>query len=308
VPFDGGCWHTLDPATLLITSHWTNLSGDGFPMIVENEYRHDDVASFAELATRQLPASALTPHDAPGSARFVAYQGRGWRSELRSTFVVDGEAWGAVMLLRASDVRPFTADEARFVAALGRRLAQAIRAAILVEEHATPSRHDVGLVVLDERNRIETLGGVLDEPAALGPALLSVAEFARAKRGTAQVRTPGPDGRWLVLHGALLGDDSSRVAVVVEPARSAELAPLYASAFGLTRRERDVLGEVLRGRSTTEIADRLSVTPYTIQDHLKSIFSKTDTATRSELVARLFFDHFEPRLGAPLRSDGTFAS
>jgi hypothetical protein len=33
VPFDGGCWHTHDPATLLITSHHTNLSGEGFALI-----------------------------------------------------------------------------------------------------------------------------------------------------------------------------------------------------------------------------------------------------------------------------------
>jgi DNA-binding CsgD family transcriptional regulator len=38
------------------------------------------------------------------------------------------------------------------------------------------------------------------------------------------------------------------------------------------------------------------VTPYTVQDHLKSIFEKTGTSTRSELVARLFFLDFEPRL------------
>ena len=33
-----------------------------------------------------------------------------------------------------------------------------------------------------------------------------------------------------------------------------------------------------------------------MQDHLKSIFEKTGTGTRGGLVARLFFDHYAPRL------------
>ena len=37
-----------------------------------------------------------------------------------------------------------------------------------------------------------------------------------------------------------------------------------------------------------------------MQDHLKSIFEKVWVGTRGELVARLFFEHYAPRL-----ADGT---
>jgi hypothetical protein len=53
---------------------------------------------------------------------------------------------------------------------------------------------------------------------------------------------------------------------------------------------------VARGFPTNEIALRLHLSAYTVQDHLKSIFGKTGTSSRGDLVARLFFDHYAPRL------------
>jgi DNA-binding CsgD family transcriptional regulator len=98
--------------------------------------------------------------------------------------------------------------------------------------------------------------------------------------------------------------------VTLEEPRSPELAPLIADAYGLSVRERAVTQLVAQGLPTTEIAAVLYLSPYTVQDHLKSIFDKVGVGTRGELVARLFFDHYEPRLtsGQPVGSDGWFAS
>jgi DNA-binding CsgD family transcriptional regulator len=313
VPFDGGCWHTVDPATLLITSHWTNLSGDGFPMIVANEYGQDDVAKFASLAGQEVPAAALAGDRVRGSSRFLVYRARGWGSELRATLDAGRETWGAVMLLRGRDLPAFTDAEAKAVASLGSLLARGLRSSLAraASGHASP---ETGLVVLDGHDAIRSstpaaaawLGDL--ESELLPPALLSVAAAARGGVSSARVRVRAASGHWFVLQGSLLDESGDgQVAVVVTPARPVEVAPLLVSAYGLTPRERDVLREVLHGRSTGEIARELHLVPYTVQDHLKAIFEKTGARNRAELVARLFFEQFEPRLGDPLAADGFFA-
>jgi DNA-binding CsgD family transcriptional regulator len=108
----------------------------------------------------------------------------------------------------------------------------------------------------------------------------------------------------------MLGDGAdARTAVLLEAAQAPELAPLIADGYGLTQRERTVTQLVAQGASTDEIASRLYLSPYTVQDHLKAVFDKVGVSTRGELVARLFFDHYAPRLadGATVGSDGWFA-
>lgn len=74
------------------------------------------------------------------------------------------------------------------------------------------------------------------------------------------------------------------------------MAPLIAAAYGLTERERRVTELVARGQSTAQIARGLHLSAYTVQDYLKSIFEKTGTSSRGDLVARLYFDYYAVRL------------
>ena len=100
---------------------------------------------------------------------------------------------------------------------------------------------------------------------------------------------------WCSTAPALVGDGRRRVAVIVEPADPARLSPLLMSAYGLTEREQDVTRLVLQGDSTPRSPSACR-SPQTVQQHLKSIFEKTGVRSRRELVGKVFFAHYEPRL------------
>ena len=61
----------------------------------------------------------------------------------------------------------------------------------------------------------------------------------------------------------------------------------FAALHGLSPREREVVRLLVRGHSTTGLADRLGISPHTVRDHLKNVFRKTSNRSRSELLSAL---------------------
>ena len=132
-------------------------------------------------------------------------------------------------------------------------------------------------------------------------ALFALVARARAvgegrERAPSRIRLRNRRGRWLVLHASPLTgpgtNEGGSVALVIEAAKSAEIAPIIIEAYSLTSRERDVLGAIARGSSTAEIAAELFLSPHTVRDHVKAIFEKVGVRSRGELVATVFADHY----------------
>lgn len=152
-----------------------------------------------------------------------------------------------------------------------------------------------------ERAEPEGFARRIDPPTALH-ALVSRARAVAGghERTPARLRLRDSRGRWLVLHASALVTPGSsavgEVAVVVESAKGAEIAPIIIDAYGLTIRERQVLGAIARGGTTAEIARDLQLSQHTVRDHVKAVFEKVGVSSRGELVARLFGEHYSDRL------------
>ena len=329
IPFDGASLLTVDPATLLPTGLvvMNGVDPELLPRLIEIELREPDFNKFRSLARQSSPAATLseaTRGDLEQSIRQREIrQPKGFDDELRDVCSDSTGTWGALTLLRESGRSRFDTSDVRFLASLAPVLADGLRRAAILGEVATGEQPSTGLVVLAPDNSIEmaTAGAehwladlaAADTPGGELPvAVLAVA--ARARRiasdhqndpdrreprsdtfARARIRTT--QGRWLTVRGSVLGDGPhSSVAVLMEPAQPPELAPLIADAYGFTDRERRITELVAQGLSTNDVGQRLYLSVYTVQDHLKSIFDKTGANSRGELVARLFFDHYAPRL------------
>jgi DNA-binding CsgD family transcriptional regulator len=337
VPYTAACVPIFDPATRLVTG--TRKFGDLVGQDEKDlewgliEYGEDGVDTFTALADRAVGASAARlAHggrvDASRRMRELMIPEYDFGDELR-LLAVDGEhLWAGMCMFRATGAEPFTEDEVAFVASLSGSLAVGVRSGLLIRVAEMPSvASAVGpaVVIVDGNDELaqvspgaeERLGDLMVGDRAASPMSVLASLVAGARRyasGTSSVlprsRARLRSGQWVVLHASPLtkrDGSTSDVVITIEEARPPEIVPLVVAAFDLTPRERDVTQLVLQGVETKEIAAALHLSAYTVQDHLKSVFEKADVRSRRELIARVFFDQYLPRLGTGLAPSGWFA-
>jgi DNA-binding CsgD family transcriptional regulator len=85
----------------------------------------------------------------------------------------------------------------------------------------------------------------------------------------------------------LIGDVTPLFLVTIEPIRYRSHIARARETFNLSRRESEVLNEVLCGASSTSIGQTLSISHSTAAFHLTALFRKTGTHNRTELAGRV---------------------
>ena len=336
VDFDASCWHTLDPETRLITSdapeeliasglfteESAQVAGAG---IIASEYLVDDVNTFAALAGRRTPVATLSTATRGQPERSTRYQEVlgpfGIPIELRAAFVSRGRPWGAVHIARRDGREDFGDDDVRALARIASSVADGIRTSLRFDAARRGNgAGGPGLLVLGPGDEVELISGPARELLAemrsralaewgdsVPAAVRAVAASARTGP-TAPVSVPGQAG-WITLHPSLPEGRGGRVAIVIDRAAGPDAASLRLETYGVTAREREVATLLAQGCSNAEAAAAMVVSPYTVQDHIKSLFEKTGVSSRRELVAQIFLDDYLPNLmsGTPLSAGGGFA-
>ena len=314
IPFDLWCGLTTDPGTGHPTGGYHD---EGLPahhlsrlLEIENDAQPDFVSlrtlSAAPTAARTL--GDATGGDLPRSARFrdvLAPSGIG--HEVRVALRGGGCTWGAMILMRGSDDTDFSAAETDLLHSLAPTVAEGLRRTAVLGGSRPASDDGPGLVlctVADElridhatetaRARLAEIadGLVAGLPYSVA-ALVHSAGHQSPAQGPRRARIRTRTGDWLTVHAERLGP--TLVSVIIEPTRQHEIADLLADAYRLSPREREVAALAARGLTNAAIGAALFLSPYTVGDHLKRVFTKTGVSSRTELAATLLLE----RTGRP---------
>lgn len=307
---DAYAWLLTDPVTAVGTSPLAHVPWFAeLPLQIRLKY------STAVNRWTALSDSVATLDGATGGDRG---QSLVWR-ELLSRYGVGDVAsvvfrdrfgcWAFLELWRKADRGAFAPADVALLEALADPLTAALRRRVAASFAATTGSDGVaGPVVLllgpDLQVRVQTdstaayLQSLLppDDDRAPVPAgaynvaaqLLAVE--AGVDTAAPSARTHLSAGRWVTFRAARIGAEapSSRrdIAVTIDRTDPVSRADLFGRACGLSNREREVLDHLVVGHDTVEVARGMFVSPNTVQDHLKSIFTKTGARNRRTLLTR----------------------
>ncbi|MEH3153815.1 MAG: LuxR C-terminal-related transcriptional regulator [Gordonia paraffinivorans] len=312
VDFDFACFATTDPTTGVLT--WASKTRDlgvGDVDFAAAEYGPPDVNKFDEIARRDPPVAILsidTDGDLSRCRRHREFMSPvfGFGDELRACFLGRAATWAALALYRRADDPPFTPADAATIADACPVVAEAVQRTMFRlppsgGPHAGTDHGGPAVLIVDAGDRVthmtagahaavEILGGL--DHGQLPPGILAVVASTRTSGTPLTTQTLTADGTWLSVRTAPLDGSGDRpdVVVTVEPTSRIALSRMALAAHGLTSREEDVALQVLQGANTRDIAATLHLSPYTVQDHLKTIFAKLGVSSRREMTARLVLD------------------
>ncbi|MER5208885.1 helix-turn-helix transcriptional regulator [Streptomyces sp. NPDC002825] len=239
--------------------------------------------------------------------RILSAHGAG--SELWLRLADPRGTWGELRLLRAPGGHPFGEDEARRAMRLAPPLLAALRrygtSGPLCPAPDAPVL-PAGVAIVGADHRVKAVSPqakawvehvvARSEPAVTAGAsdgwfrALSLAARARGDApGPLICMPPARCGRWFTAQAEPLGEDGAGdVAIILQGATGDTVTPSFCAWYGLTPREREIVGALRDGSPVKRIARRLGVSPYTVNDHLKAVFRKTGAEGRDELVAALY--------------------
>ena len=218
--------------------------------------------------------------------------------------------WGFLDLWREDSKPAYQDSDAAFLASVSGTITTALRScqAQTLTAPAVPPGRELGPVVflLDDSLRVlsetpasqEWLRMLLPPDADRSPVPASVYNVA----GQLQAIEQGVDGHpatarvhlsngfWVTLRAARLNRSEQAqlavIAVTIEETSPVDRLEVFGRAYGLSARETELMSLLATGSDTRDLASRMFLSENTIQDHLKSIFAKTNSRNRRTLLSR----------------------
>ena len=320
--FRAHVWLLTDPVTTVGVSPLAEVPCiTELPALIRAKYA-TPVNRWTTLARQDSPAGRLTGTAGGEPTRGGAWREMlsryGIGDVASAVFADQYGCWGFLDLWQDGS---YHADDTGFLASLAAPLASALRQcqARTFSGPAAAHRRDAGPVVLTLDDDLRILGrtaasqawlNVLLPPEpgeqAIPASVYNVAaQLLAAEEGIDDhqpcARVHLADGFWLTLRAARLASAGrtpaspgrtpaspgrASIVVTIEEASAADRLDLFSRAFGLTGREHELLSLLATGHDTRAMARQMSLSEHTVQDHLKSIFTKTGARDRVTILSR----------------------
>ena len=294
---------------------------------LEHIYFEDDVLEFNWMARNghQLALlSEATGGNLERSLHWREFLGpAGFGHEARGVFTTSRELWGAFCAIRERGRPDFNPREVALMRRIAPHLGVGFKAAALRSWATLEDGGDraPGVLVLDRRGRVlhhtqaaerwlrdlGDLGPGWREGKGLPVAIWSaVGALRRALRppmerdlaSAPRLSVRARSGRWLTMYASASESSqpggSGETVIAIEPAGFKEMTWLNTATYGLSPREEEMVGFVVRGASTRQISQALYVTEDTVQKHLQNVFGKVGVRNRQALVKRLYLNTIFP--------------
>jgi DNA-binding CsgD family transcriptional regulator len=295
-----------DPVTALFTHGWVQGLPDSLARALITELYEQEIADHLELAHSRLTTSSRNR-----GIVLRRLRAEGFECRARTALTLNGDVWGAWNIYRKAK-QPFSEKELDFLRLAALHVARGLRAASGLEPPERPAATSFGdapgVIALNGRREISLRTGPasahLEDLSTVGVsgdllpyAVMSVlaqlgpAAGCSTPSASASLKAQGASGERYTLRACRAERDSSgmcaAVVVIESTARTGESEwPWLLNR--LTPRERDVVRLVLEGRSTKQVAVRLHLSAYTVQEHLSHACEKVGVRGRQALIARAF--------------------
>ena len=322
VAFDAHLWALTDPVTRVATSPVATVPGLNWPRLPElirTRYLSRTLHWTVLLDEHRLVDTLCraTGGDLSRSLFWREFQRELGVTDVALAVLADRfGCWAVLDLWRFSPHPPFRPDEVARLAELAPILTTALRRCEARSFTDSAPAGSVGAAVVmlgpdlhmrgqtaDAQAQLYRLnppdpqpdGTDADVPAipaaAYNVAAQLIAREQRVDDAPARSRVHLGLPRWVTLKADRIAGAGPRaqrdIVVTIEESGVADRRDLFSRCHGLTRREDELLAELLQGKDTHAIAAALFLSEHTVNDHVKAILAKTGCANRQVLLSRV---------------------
>jgi DNA-binding CsgD family transcriptional regulator len=309
VPFDAYAFLLTDPATTVGCSPLAEVPNLAtLPHLIRLKYL-TSVNRWTELPTSGCASLQQATHGHPEQSLL-------WRAHLADLGILDVASvvftdrfgwWGFLDLWRRGST--FTNDEVDALVGARPTITSRLRdvqAAGFTVAGVVAGRRGPGALVLSPALTVRAqtpqtqdwLAALVPPQSGRGPVPAAAYNVAAQLLATeagidshpAQARVHLGGGTWLTVRADRVAGnqpvEDRDIVVTMEATSTTERRDVFSCSHALTGREEALLRHLADGVDTRTVARLMTISEHTVQDHLKSVFSKTSTSSRRELLAK----------------------